>query len=181
MKMSSGYTMIELLVVIMIVSILMALAVPSFRYVTTSNRLSSEINGLLGDMQFARAQAVKEGRTVTVCSSTDRKKCSGQADWSQGWIVFSDPNNVGTVDAGEALLRVQAPLALGDTLKDNTGTLSSASFNRVGLVSTAAVAANPITLTLHDRTATPAWTRCLAIASQGLVTTQTPVTAPGCK
>jgi type IV fimbrial biogenesis protein FimT len=181
MKTSAGFTMIELLAVIMIVSILMALGVPSFRYVTTSNRLSSEINGLLGDMQFARAEAVKEGRTVTVCSSTDGANCSGLTDWSKGWIVFSDANNDAVADAGEAILRVQKALAPGDSLKDNSNTLAAASFNRVGLLSTAAVAANAITLTLHDRTATLPWTRCLAIVSQGLVTTQTPATAAGCK
>ncbi|MFL6603315.1 MAG: GspH/FimT family pseudopilin [Steroidobacteraceae bacterium] len=179
MKTSSGFTMIELLAVVMIVSILMAIGVPSFRYVTTSNRLSSEINGLLGDMQFARAQAIKEGRTVTVCSSTNNSTCSDTADWSKGWIVFSDPNNDHVVVAG-AILRAQPTLA-PDSLKDNTNTLSSATFNRMGLLSTPAVAANAITLTLHDKTATPAWTRCLAIVSQGLVTTQTPATAAGCK
>jgi type IV fimbrial biogenesis protein FimT len=176
-----GYTMIELLVVIMIVSILMAIGVPSFRYVTTSNRLSSEINGLLGDMQFARAEAIKEGRSVTVCSSTDGASCSGLADWSKGWIVFSDANNVATKDADEALLRVQTTLAPGDSLKDNTGTLTAATFNRVGLLSTAALAANAVTLTLHDSTAIPAWTRCLVIASQGSVMTQTPATSSECK
>jgi type IV fimbrial biogenesis protein FimT len=181
MKTSSGFTMVELLVVIMIVSILMALGVPSFRYVTTSNRLSSEINGLLGDMQLARAQAIKEGRTVTICASEDGAKCSGKFDWSKGWIVFSDPNNDATVGAGESILRVQPPLPAGDTLKDNSGTLSAASFNRMGFLSTAGVAANAITLTLHDSRAIPAWTRCLAIASQGSVTTQTPATASGCK
>jgi type IV fimbrial biogenesis protein FimT len=177
---ASGFNMVEMLVVILIVSILMALGVPSFRYVTTSNRLSSEINGLLGDMQFARAEALKEGRTVTVCSSGDGAKCSGLPDWTQGWIVFSDPTKVGTVDAGEAILRVQTALAAGDSLKDNNAAFSAATFNRAGLLSSALVA-NTVTLTLHDKTATAAWTRCLSIASQGLVTTQTPATAAGCK
>jgi type IV fimbrial biogenesis protein FimT len=178
---AAGFNMVELLVVILIVSILMALGVPSFRYVTTSNRLSSQINGLLGDMQFARAEAIKEGRTVTVCSSATGTTCSGQADWSKGWIVFSDPTNVAVVDAGEAILRVQPPLAVGDSLKDNNGAFSAATFNRAGLLSSAGLAANAVTLTLHDKTATAAWTRCLAIASQGLVTTQTPATALGCR
>jgi type IV fimbrial biogenesis protein FimT len=173
--------MVELLVVVMIVSILMAIGVPSYRYVTTSNRLSAEINGLLGDMQFARSEAVKEGRTVTACSAASSTSCGGTADWSKGWIVYSDSNNNGALDAGEAILRVQPPLAPGDTLQDKSGTLSAATFNRAGLLSSAGLAANGFTLTLHDSTATSAWTRCLWIASEGLVTTQTPATFAGCK
>jgi len=118
---------------------------------------------------------------VTVCSSADGQKCSGLADWSKGWIVFSDPNNVAVVDTGEQILRVQPALAPGDSLKDNSGTLVAASFNRVGLLSSAGLSANTGTLTLHDKTATPAWTRCLSIASLGLVATKTPATAPECK
>jgi type IV fimbrial biogenesis protein FimT len=177
---ASGFTMVELLAVIMIVSILIVVGVPSFRYVTTSNRLSAEINGLLGDLQYARAEAIKEGRTVTVCSSADGATCSGRADWSSGWITFSDPANFAVVDAGEPILRVQKSLAAGDTLKDNTGLFSAATFNRAGLLSSAALAANAVTLTLHDKTATVAWTRCLSLASQGVMATQTPATAPGC-
>jgi len=60
---SSGFTMIEMLMTIAIATIVMMLAVPSFRYVTNSNRIAGEINGLLGDLQFARAEAIKEGKT----------------------------------------------------------------------------------------------------------------------
>jgi type IV fimbrial biogenesis protein FimT len=178
---ASGFTIVELMTVVLIVSILLAIGVPSFRYVTTSNRLSSEINGLLGDMQFARAEAIKEGRTVTVCSSVDRATCSGLADWSKGWIVFSDPANPAVVDPGEAILRTQGPLAAGDSLKDNSGNLSSATFNRAGLLSSAALALNAVTLTLHDKTATAGWTRCLSLASQGVMTAQNHTTTPGCQ
>ena len=94
---------------------------PSFRYVTNSNRIASEINGLLGDLQFARAEAIKEGRTVTVCVSTDGATCANSTTWQSGWIVFSDPTNVGVVDAGETILRVQTPFTSTDTfLASNT-------------------------------------------------------------
>ncbi len=182
MKVAAGFTMIELLVVITIVTILMGVGVPSFKYVTNSNRLSAEVNGLLGDMQMARAQAMKEGRTVTICSSPPNQlTCSGSTDWSSGWIVFSDPTDVGVVDADEPILRAQKPLHAGDTLVDPTGTLSKVTFNRAGFVSLAGMPVDGITLTLHDATANANHTRCLWIASQGMVTTQTPATGAACK
>ncbi len=69
-KRMSGMTLVELLIVMMIAAILVGVGVPSFRYVTNSNRMSGEINNLLGDLQFARSEALKEGQTVTICSST---------------------------------------------------------------------------------------------------------------
>src|ERR1039457_2312011 len=94
LKASAGFTLIELLTLITIVAILMALAVPSYQYVTNSNRISGEVNGLLGDMQYARSEAIKEGQTVTVCSSTNptaaAPTCAGNAAWQNGWIGCSD-------------------------------------------------------------------------------------------
>lgn len=181
MKASTGFTLVELLVVIMIVSILMGIGVPSYRYVTNSNRLSAEVNGLLGDMQLARAEAIKEGVPVTVCASVDQANCSGKSDWSKGWIAFVDPNNVGVRDADEVLLHTQKALHAGDQLVDTSGTFASATFNRAGFLSFTGMPVEGITLTLHDAKAIPDHTRCLWIASQGLMTTQTPATDAGCK
>ena len=68
---SAGFTLFELVIVMLIVAVMAAIAIPSFRYVTTSNRIASEVNQLLGDMRFARTEAIKEGQTVTVCSSAN--------------------------------------------------------------------------------------------------------------
>jgi len=72
----AGFTVTELVMVMTIIGILTAIGLPSFKYVTASNRISSEINALLGDMQFARSQAIKQGLTVTVCTSTDGATCN---------------------------------------------------------------------------------------------------------
>src|SRR6516162_378578 len=85
---ASGITLIELLVTMTVVVILLSIGVPSFRYVTNANRIAGEVNGLLGDLQFARAEAVKEGQTVTVCRSLTGKSCQDLISWEKGWIVF---------------------------------------------------------------------------------------------
>lgn len=83
-----GFTLIEMLMTMAIAAILLTIGIPSFRYVTNSNRIAGELNGLLGDLQFARAEAIKEGRTVTVCVSSDGANCANSTTWQSGWIVF---------------------------------------------------------------------------------------------
>ena len=66
MKGQTGFSMTELMVVMAIVAILLGIGVPSYRYITNSYRMSAEVNGLLGDLQYARAEAitVDAGETV---------------------------------------------------------------------------------------------------------------------
>jgi len=165
-----GFSMTELVVVMSLVAILAAIAVPSFKYVTTSNRISSELNGLLGNLQYARSEAVKQGLPVTVCSSTDGATCNGGAVWQSGWIVFLDSNSNQTVDAGETVLQVQNAFSSTDTFLPDNGAFSAITFNREGYAATNA--AVTVTLLLHDSTNTAQWTRCLAITPVGMLTTQ---------
>jgi len=81
MKRQYGFTLTELVVVMSIVAILLSLGVPSYRSITNSYRLSSEVNGLLGDLMYARAEAIKEGQPVTVCASTNGTTCSAGTAW----------------------------------------------------------------------------------------------------
>jgi type IV fimbrial biogenesis protein FimT len=163
-----GFTMVEVVMTIAIAAILMSIAIPSFRYVTNSNRIASELNGLLGDLQLARSQAIKEGRNVTVCQSTDGASCTNATSWEQGWIVFSDPTNVGVWDAGEIYLRKQKPFSGSDTFRSSNA-VAVISFNREGY---AVGMANGTLLTLHDSTNNAAWTRCLSINLSGQMISQ---------
>ena len=166
----SGFTITELLMVIAISAILLVIGVPSFKYVTVSNRISTEVNGLLGDMQYARSMAIKQGLPVTVCASTDGANCNGGAAWQSGWIVFLDSNDDQTRQASEAVLRTQTSFSSTDTFVPDNGAFSAITFNREGYASTNA--AVTVTLLLHDSTDNSAWTRCLAITPVGMLSTE---------
>jgi len=177
MRRHGGFSITELMVVVAIVAILLGIGAPSYRYITNSYRMSAEVNGLLGDLQYARAEAIREGQYVTACVSNDGVSCTGDTDWAKGWIVFSDPNNNQTVTAG--VLRVQG--AFTGTTPDTfiaDGNVSAVTYNREGFATTAAGIVGT-TLTLHDSTANSAWSRCLVITGVGLMTTQTHVSNPG--
>ncbi len=165
-----GFTLFEMVVVMGIVGILMAIAIPSYRYMTNSNRISAEVNGLLGDLEFARSEAIKEGQTVSVCVSSNGTSCTSGTSWQNGWIVFSDQNGDGAVESPpDIILRTQSPFSGTDTFTANNS-ISVVTFNREGF---AAGLPNGALLTLHAATPSPGSTRCLSVTLIGLMTIQT--------
>jgi type IV fimbrial biogenesis protein FimT len=173
MKRQRGFTLTELMIVVAIVAILLAIGVPSFRYITNSYRMSAEVNGLLGDLQYARAEAIKEGQFVTLCVSADGATCAGTTTWQSGWVVFSNPGNAANPPAG-SILRVQRTFggSLPDTFVATNG-VSLITFNREGFSTTTAGFLGT-TIKLHDSTNNAAWTRCMWVTAVGLATTETP-------
>jgi type IV fimbrial biogenesis protein FimT len=174
MKVSAGFTLVELMVVITVVAMLMALGLPSYRYVTNSNRVSMEVNTLLGDLQFARSEAIKEGATVTVCPTSNPPATppicdAASSEWDQGWIVTSP-----TVTPN--VLRVQQAFANTSDRFLSSGNQKTITFDRNGFANaTPALAANAaatIILKMTPVTATSTvWTRCVEIQRGGMIST----------
>jgi type IV fimbrial biogenesis protein FimT len=172
---SAGFSLVELMVVITIVAVLMALGVPSYRYVTNSNRVSSEVNALLGDLQFARSEAIKEGATVTVCPTANPTATlpicnagSGSSEWDKGWIVTSP-----TVTPN--VLRIQQAFANTSDSFQSVGNQQSITFDRNGFANATPALTNAVaTIMLKTRPATASssvWTRCVEIQRGGMIGT----------
>ncbi len=168
-----GMTFLEVLTAMGIVAILLSIGIPSFQYVTKTSRVSGEVNALFGDMQLARANAIREGANTIICISADQDTCLGGAGvaWNLGWIVCSDPLATGTCTGAannQPVWHAQPPFTSTDTFNADQNT-SQVTFNREGF----AALPNPVTITLHESTGNANATRCLRIELSGTETTQT--------
>ena len=138
-KTQSGFTLVELIITLILASIILGLGVPSFVDLVDSNRMISVTNELVGDLQYARNEAIKRNASVTMCGSSNGTSCSGSTSWENGWIVFTDPNVNATVDGGEAIVRGYGGTNGEPTIRVTTGTVgSSVSFDGDGFPRTLA-------------------------------------------
>ncbi|MDX1573001.1 MAG: GspH/FimT family pseudopilin [Methylophaga sp.] len=109
-----GLTLIELLIVIAIVSILAAIAMPSFNDLLRRQAINGQANALFSMLYLARSEAIKRSSVVTICKSSDGQNCGG--NWSDGWMMFADQNKDGAMDAGDTMItqgRISEKIAVG--------------------------------------------------------------------
>jgi type IV fimbrial biogenesis protein FimT len=108
------------MVVVAIIAILATLAMPSFIGLVANASISRTANGFVSDTRYARGEAMRRGKSVTICRTADSTAASpacstgnGSAvgGWMQGWVVFVDSNGNGTFDAAtDIVLRAQEPV-----------------------------------------------------------------------
>ncbi len=101
MNRENGFTLVELMITLAIATILLTVAIPSFNTTIKNNRIITDANRLVSSVGLARSEAVKQGRSATVCVSSDQATCTGETDWTLGWMVWVDVNGNAVLDAGE--------------------------------------------------------------------------------
>ena len=135
MNTQRGFTLVELLITLAIASILITVAVPSFRTIVLDNRLSTHANDFIADIQLARSEAIKRQRNTQICISTtfanNPPTCTGGTNWTAGWIVWVDIDRDNAVDAGE-VIQVHEPFSGNATL--TSAAKSSFRYDSIGLV-----------------------------------------------
>lgn len=98
---NSGFTLLELLVTVLVAGILTSFAVPTVGTMLQQTRLNRVVDGLHGDMVFARSEAIKRRQPISIALQSN--------NWVAGWSVFVDLDSDGTIDTGEEVLRDFTP------------------------------------------------------------------------
>lgn len=111
-KLQAAFTLIELLITVTVLGVLMAIALPNLRDFVVSNRLSSQVNGFVGLLNYARSEAIVRNQSVLVCAKRAAdNECSTADSWADLEVqVFVDVNGNNSWDAGDILLKRIAPL-----------------------------------------------------------------------
>jgi type IV fimbrial biogenesis protein FimT len=146
---ASGFTLIELMIVLIIVAILAALAGPSFRDFIISQRIKTTSFDLFADLNYARSEAVRTNSEVIIARAG--------SSWTGGWsVTWVDPSNTNRT--------LRSHPALDGTITI-TGNLSQVKFERNGRPVAGTAAA---TFTLDD--AAGKWSikaRCITLDTSG--------------
>ncbi len=91
-----GFTLIELMIVLLILSVLLFVAVPNYDSVIADSEVEKARLNLATGLALARTEAVKRGENVSLCrgSSGTCGTGTGAVTWTgAGWKVLIDSSN----------------------------------------------------------------------------------------
>ena len=94
MKQQHGFTLIELMVTLAVLTIVLTVGVPNFQNFMLKHRISTAANTLIGALNLARSEAIKRGSDVKMIRL-------GNGAWEGGWQIQS-------ASSGE-IIRTYAP------------------------------------------------------------------------
>jgi type IV fimbrial biogenesis protein FimT len=101
-KAQSGFTLLELMLVVTIAGLMLAFGVPAMGNFFRNARITGAANDVMGALHFTRSEAIKRRVPVTLCTSADPLNNSPVCDASAlltGWVAFVDDNGDNVVDA----------------------------------------------------------------------------------
>jgi len=93
MQNKRGFTLIELIVVIMLMGIIMMIALPGIQTWMTKSRLNGAARQIMTDLMYARMKAASENHRFVLTVLNNRQ-----------YRILDDNNNNGSAETGEAVI-----------------------------------------------------------------------------
>ena len=83
-----GFSLVELMVTVAVLSIVLGIAVPSFNTLVQQHRVTTQSNDLLAALTATRSEAIKNNRNIALCAAdaADATTCNTSGNWSH-WII----------------------------------------------------------------------------------------------
>lgn len=97
MKKTSGMTLIEVMITLLLTAILLGYAIPNFKILYLQQSLNTKANDMLVDFTFARGKAINTGYPVSIVAN---------GTWKDGWLVVSDINEDNAIQDSEILRKI---------------------------------------------------------------------------
>ena len=158
-----GFTLIELVMVLAIVAVLLALAVPAFGKLLGSTHTSAARNQLETALNQARIAAVSRGTHVIACPSSDASGCDRSTQWQHGWLVFADLDQDGQRSEDETVIATTQAQPPGIAILGTAGRL------KVVFRPDGGAWGSNLTLTLCDRASGAAGATALTVNQIGRI------------
>ncbi|RBA23939.1 type IV fimbrial biogenesis protein FimT [Herminiimonas fonticola] len=95
---TEGFSIVELMVIMLIAGILLAIGIPSFRGMIQNHRLITATNALFMAVNLTRSEAIHRGVRVDMVPAGDGTK------WTNGWVIFVDEDNNQRPDTNETII-----------------------------------------------------------------------------
>lgn len=95
-----GYTLIECMVTLVLISIVLGVGVPSFSQMLRKQALDAARMKLVSAIQMTRQEAVYRNRAVTLLQRN--------GNWTNGWTIVVDLDGNGAMDGTDVVIRQQA-------------------------------------------------------------------------
>ncbi len=116
-----GFTLLELMVSVSILTILVGIALPNFDHLIVKQRVDNEISLLNRLLFITRNIAINEKQTATLCPLNEKNKCTTQ--WHKSLTVFLDVNANKAYEpaSGDVVIFVKPSIKSSDKLHYGLG------------------------------------------------------------
>lgn len=132
-----GFTLIEMMIALAVMSIIFGIAVPSFQTMITNARVSTAMGEMSSAVALARSEAIKRDLPICITPGT-ATTASTNSSFAKGWSIWVDTpgNNCAGTPGVAAIIKQHEPLnaSVAFSQPSNAAPPSYISFNGQGFL-----------------------------------------------